>query len=513
MCLKNTDYQFQASLNYNMLSFLPDSRGLAMPYNLQKQLEPLFYPRSVAFFGVSTRNESAGNQFLRVFQTYGYKGKIYPVHHTAVEICGLRAYPSVKDIPGDVDMAVISAPAQHVPQIIADCVAKGIPTAEIFSAGFREVHEIGRKLEQDILDQAQGKIRIVGPNCFGVYSPGGGLTLLPGANYPKQSGNIGILAQSGGWVTDLIWGSDGFNVFFSKAVSYGNGIDLNEISLMEYFTGDPETAIIGAYLEGISDGKRFMELVRNLRGKKPVVIWKGGLSETGKRAVSSHTGSLAGNKHVWNAFFRQSGAVQARSFEELLDTIAAFDYIPEGEYRNLAIIGGGGGVGVSASDICEEYNMNIPHSSHAVIEAISNFLPAQGTGNKNPFDIGAPSAPASILHNVLEIAHNWDAIDALIINRMFFYGMKELMGEDMPEQSKRAGAIIEFKKAEAKKPIIVVLEELAAGQERIGMEMSRRQVRDDLLKAGIYVVPSMYRAIRALANVSSYWQGAHAERR
>jgi acyl-CoA synthetase (NDP forming) len=484
-----------------------------MPSDLQKQLDPLFCPRSVAFFGVSTRNESAGNQFLRVFQTYGYKGKIYPVHPSATEICGLKAYARVIDIPGEVDLAVISAPAQHVPQIIADCVSKGIPAAEIFSAGFREVHEIGRKLEQEILEKAQGKIRIVGPNCFGVYSPKGGLTLLPGANYPKKSGNVGILAQSGGWVTDLIWGSDGFNIFFSKAVSYGNGIDLNDVSLMEYFTDDPETAIIGAYLEGISDGKRLTKLVSNLRGKKPVVIWKGGLSETGKRAVSSHTGSLAGNRHVWNAFFRQSGAVQANSFEELLDTIAVFDYIPEGEYRNLAIIGGGGGVGVSASDICETYNMNIPHSSHSVIEAISSFLPAQGTSNKNPFDIGAPSAPAIIARNVLEIAHNWDAIDALIINRMFFYGMKELMGEDMPEQGKRADTIIEFKKTRAKKPIIVVLEELAAGQDRIGMEMSRRQVRDRFLEAGIYVVPSMYRAIRALANVSSYWEGAHAARR
>lgn len=484
-----------------------------MPSNLQQELEPLFNPRAVAFFGVSTRNESAGNQFLRVFQTYGYKGKIYPVHPTAGEICGLTAYPSVKDIPGRVDMAVISAPARHVPQIIADCVTKGIPTAEIFSAGFREINEEGRQLEREIIRQANGKIRIVGPNCFGVYSPKGGLTLLPGATYPHRSGNIGVLAQSGGWVTDLIWGSEAFNVFFSKAVSYGNGIDLNDISLMEYFTGDPETSIIGAYLEGIGDGRRLTELVKGLRGKKPVVIWKGGLSETGRRAVNSHTGSLAGNRNVWDAFFKQSGAVHANDFEELLDTIAVFNYIPEGEYRNLALIGGGGGVGVSASDICEVFGMNIPHSTPDIVKAISSFLPEQGTSNKNPFDVGAPSAPAIILQNVLQIAHNWDDIDALIINRMFFYGMKELMGEDMPEQGKRVQAIIEFKRKTAKKPIIVVLEELSSGQERLGMEMARRQVRDDLLKAGIYVVPSMYRAIRALANVTTYWEGAHGSRK
>lgn len=484
-----------------------------MQPDLHKQLEPLFCPRSVAFFGVSTRDDNAGNQFLKVFQTYGYKGKIYPVHPTATEIRGLKAYASVKDIPDEIDMAIISAPAPRVPGIIAECIAKGIPTAEIFSAGFREVGEEGRLLEQEIMKLASGKMRIVGPNCFGVYSPKGGLTLLPGANYPKQSGNIGVMAQSGGWVTDLIWGSDGFNVFFSKAISYGNGIDLNEISLMEYFADDPETAIIGAYLEGVNDGHRFTHLVRSLRGKKPVVIWKGGLSETGKRAVSSHTGSMAGDRKVWEAFFKQSGAVQADNFEELLDTLAAFHYIPMGEYRNLAIIGGGGGVGVSASDICEVFNMQIPHSSPQVIEAIAKYLPAQGTSNKNPFDIGAPSAPAIILQYVLKVAHDWDKIDALIVNRMFFYGMKELMGEDIPAQIERLNAIIEFKQKEARKPIILVLEELATGQDRIGMELSRRQVRDELLKAGIYVVPSMYRAIRALNNVSSYWEGVRAFRK
>ena len=484
-----------------------------MQPDLHKQLEPLFCPRSVAFFGVSTRDDNAGNQFLKAFQIYGYKGKIYLVHPAAAEIRGLKAYASVKDIPGEIDMAIICAPAAKVPGIIADCVAKGIPTAEIFSAGFREVNEAGRLLEQEIMKLARGKMRIVGPNCFGVYSPKGGLTLPPGANYPKQSGDIGIMAQSGGWVTDLIWGSDGFNVFFSKAVSYGNGIDLNEISLMEYFAADSETAIIGAYLEGVTDGHRFTHLIRSLRGRKPVVIWKGGLSETGKRAVSSHTGSMAGDRKVWEAFFKQSGAVQAHSFEELLDTLAAFHYIPEGEYRNLAIIGGGGGVGVSASDISEVFNMNIPRSSPEVIETIARYLPAQGTGNKNPFDIGAPSAPAIILQYVMKVAHDWDKIDALIINRMLFYGMKELMGEDYPEQMQRLNAIIEFKQKEARKPIILVLEELAAGQDRIGMELSRRQVRDELLKAGIYVVPSMYRAIRALNNVSAYWEGVRASRK
>jgi acyl-CoA synthetase (NDP forming) len=485
--------------------------GEEMSVSMLDELEPLFCPKSVAIVGVSTQGDKPGNRFLKVLQEFGYKGNIFPVHPTATEIDGLKAYPSVREIPAKVDFVNITAPARFVPQIIADCVAKGVKAAEIFTAGFREVSEEGRSLELEIKKIAAGKIRIVGPNCFGVYSPGGGLTLLPGPNYPRESGSVGVLSQSGGWVTDFIWGADAFNMKFSKVVSYGNGIDLNEVSLLEYFEADPDTKIIAAYLEGINDGKRFRETVARLRGKKPVIIWKGGLSETGKRAVNSHTGSLAGSKNTWNAFFKQTGAVQAHSFEELLDTTAVFHYLKSGSYRNLAFIGGGGGVGVAASDICEGFGMNIPHSTTAILDSMSSLIPAQGTSIKNPFDTGSPNTPAGVLSKVIQIVSGWDEIDAVIVNRMFFYGIKQLMGQSVPDEGQRVQALIDLR-TRLNKPMLVVLEELAYGQDKIDMERDRRNVRDRLLKAGIYVTPDVYRAVRALNNFSLYWEGVKSSK-
>ncbi len=476
-----------------------------MSSSLLEELKPLFYPRNVAVVGVSNRGESAGNRFLAVMRQFGYKGAIYPVHPTATEIDGLKAYPSVRAIPADVDFVNISAPARFVPQIMSDCVAKGVKAAEIFTAGFREVSEEGRKLEMEIKKIAAGKIRIVGPNCFGVYSPRGGLTLLPGPNYPRESGDIGVFSQSGGWVTDLIWGADAFGVKFSKVVSYGNGIDLNEASLLEYFEQDPETGVIAAYLEGVNDGPRFRDVVTRVNKKKPVIIWKGGLSETGKRAVNSHTGSLAGSKYTWDAFFKQTGAVRAQGFEELLDTAAIFHYLKPGSYRNLAFIGGGGGVGVAAGDICEDFGMKIPPSTAAIIERMSELIPAQGTSIKNPFDTGSPNTPGDILRKMIRVVSGWSAVDAIIVNRLFFYGLKQLMGLDVLDEEQRIQGILDSKQG-LSKPLMVVLEELSYGLDRIEMERERRAARDRLLQAGIYVTDSVYRAVRALNNVSTYYE-------
>jgi acyl-CoA synthetase (NDP forming) len=413
--------------------------------SLLSELRPLFYPESVAIAGVSTRADGAGNRFLQVLKQFGYGGRIYLVHPTATEIEGLKAYPSVRGIPERVDLVNISAPASYVPGIIADCVARGVPAVEIFTAGFREVSEEGRKLELEIKKIAGGKIRIVGPNCFGVYSPGGGLTLLPGANYPRESGNVGVFSQSGGWVTDFIWGADAFNMKFTQVVSYGNGIDLNEVSLLEYFAEDPKTTVIAAYLEGINDGDRFRKIVSSLRGIKPVIIWKGGLSETGKRAVNSHTGSLAGDRSVWNAFFKQTGAVQVSGFEELLDTTAIFNYLTPGVYKNLSFIGGGGGVGVAAGDICEGFGFKIPQSTAAILSEVSKLIPPEGTSIRNPFDTGSPNTPGKVLERLIQIVSDWAEIDAVVVHRMFFYGLRELMGEHLPEEDARVAAVIRAK--------------------------------------------------------------------
>ncbi|TRZ96802.1 MAG: hypothetical protein D4R82_00400, partial [Dehalococcoidia bacterium] len=358
-----------------------------------KEFEPIFYPKSVAVVGVSANDEKPGNHFLRAMIEFGFKGKLYPVNPSTNEILGLRAYPSIGDIPEPVDFVNISVPAKYVPQIIEDCVAKGVPAVEIFTAGFSEVGEEGRRLEQEIMTLAKGKLRVLGPNCFGVYCPRGGITLLPGANYPRESGNIAIIAQSGGLVDQLIPAATGYGLRFSKIISYGNACDLNEVDLLEYLASDPETTVIAAYLEGVKEGRRFFQVAKRLLGKKPLIIWKGGLTESGKVAVNSHTGSLGGEQAVWEAFHKQTGAVMVDDAEEFLDTTAIFSHFPQVAGRRVGVVGGGGAVGVATSDICERVGLKIPTAPPKIQERLRALLPPTGTSLRNPVDVGSPMPP------------------------------------------------------------------------------------------------------------------------
>jgi len=473
-----------------------------------KEFEALFHPNSMAVVGVSAEEGKQGNRFLMALIEFGFKGKLYPVNPEGNEILGLKIYPSVKDIPDPVDFAYISTPASSVPQIIEDCVAKGIRAVEIFSAGFSETGIEGQKLEQKITALTKGKLRIIGPNCFGIYCPLGGLTLLPGPKYPKESGNIALISQSGGIATHFIWAASGYGLRFSKAISYGNACDLNESDFLEYLAHDPETRIIAAYIEGVKEGKRFFEVAKSLLGKKPLIIWKGGLTETGKKAVTSHTGSMSGEKAIWQAFSKQTGAVLIDNFEEFLDTTALFPHFSEGVGRKVAVVGGGGSVGVAASDICEQVGLQIPTSPPNIQQQLRALLPPAGTSIRNPVDVGAPTIPSSVLHKVLEILLSWDGIDTIIIDRIFLYGTQQLVGMTGAGSEKRIEALLDIRK-KGKKPLLVILGELATDVDKIDMETERRQVQDSFLQAGIAVSPSLQRAVKALSNICSYYEKAY----
>jgi len=477
-----------------------------------KEFEPIFYPKSVAVVGVSANDEKPGNHFLRAMIEFGFKGKLYPVNPSTNEILGLRAYPSIGDIPEPVDFANISVPAKYVPQIIEDCVAKGVPAVEIFTAGFSEVGEEGRRLEQEIVMLTKGKLRILGPNCFGVYCPRGGITLLPGANYPRESGNIAIIAQSGGLVDQLIPAATGHGLRFSKIISYGNACDLNEVDLLEYLASDPETTVIAAYLEGVKDGKRFFQVAKRLLGKKPLIIWKGGLTESGKVAVNSHTGSLGGEQAVWGAFFKQTGAVMVDDAEEFLDTTAIFSHFPQVAGRRVGVVGGGGAVGVATSDTCERVGLKIPTAPPKIQEQLRALLPTTGTSLRNPVDVGSPMPPPLVFQKVLEILLSGDIIDTLIIDRIFFYGSQQPMGVPEADAEKRVEVLLDIKRRTGK-PILAVLAEPAPDTDIIDMEVKRRRVRRRFLQAGIFVLPSLNRAVKALANICSYYKKASSSHR
>jgi len=475
-----------------------------------EEFEPMFYPRSVAVIGASADERKFGGRFLRTLQEFGFNGELYPVNPRESEVAGLKAYATVKDVPSKVDFAVVTIPAHFVPQVLEDCVAKGVKAAEIFSSGFSETDTAeGRRLEQKLRKIAKKGIRLVGPNCFGIYCPGGGLTLLPGSDFPKESGPVAFVTQSGGHAVELAREARGWGIRFSKIISYGNACDVNEADLLEYLALDPETRIITAYIEGTREGRRFRELVQQVSKTKPVVIWKGGLTQAGARAVSSHTGSLAGEEAAWDALFKQTGALRVRSKEELIDATVALLHLPPNTGRRVAVVGGGGGISVAAADACDEVGLAVPPLSRRIQRELSRVIPPAGTSVRNPIDVGRPVIFVEEWHKVLESAASARNIDTLIATQAMHLFMYDRMraffdtSGSFVQDSLQAPVSI---KERFNKPIVMVLPEGGTEVEMMEVEKTRRQFRDFYFSHQIPVYPTLERAARAVAKVVEYWQ-------
>jgi len=233
------------------------------------ELDLFFYPSSVAIVGASERLSSYGARYIQTLLDFGYKGKIYAVNHTGNEVLGYKIYHSVLDIPDNVDLAAICVANHFVPRIIQDCVNKKIKAAIVLSAGFSESGGEGRLFEEELAKIAEQGIRIMGPNCFGTYCPNGGITILPGAGFPKQGGCTALIAQSGQLSEMITARSFGEGIRYSKVASYGNACNINEAHLLDYLIQDDETKIITSYLEGVRDGRRFFEIARRNVDKNP----------------------------------------------------------------------------------------------------------------------------------------------------------------------------------------------------------------------------------------------------
>ena len=472
------------------------------------QLDKLFHPRNVAVIGASATNFFGRGP--QVLMDFGFKGKIFPVNPKGESVFGLKSYRSVTEIPETVDSAIIVVPARFVPQVLEECVAKGIEGAQILSSGFAETNEeAGIALERQVKEIAARGIRLVGPNCFGIYCPGGGLTLLPGADFPKESGPIAFLSQSGGHAVELGRQALGRGLRFSKVVSYGNACDVNECDLLEYAAQDAETKVITMYLEGPREGRRFLELVRATALKKPVVIWKAGMTPLGSRAVFSHTASLAGEESIWEAVFKQTAAIRVSSLEEMADTAEALLTLPPSTGRRIGMVGGGGGISVAAADACSQAGLEIPPFDREVREKLAQILPPAGTAIGNPVDLGAPIVPAPVFQGVMETVAGVESVETIIATQALFYVLRAtdvLAGT--PEFAQSLIDIPVAVKERYGKPIVMVL---PVGGEEVAMaeaEARRRGARDWYRQRGILALPTLERATRAVANVVEYYEKA-----
>lgn len=356
------------------------------------QLDAIFYPKSVAIIGASNREGSFGRLFLNGFIKMGFK-EIYPVHPRDKEMLGLRAYPSIKDIPYEIDLAILLIPPDGVIKVVQECADKRVRSIVLFTAGFSEKGPDGAKAEQDIVQIVQKVgIRLIGPNTNGLYSPAAHLLSLPGGltagGLTTEVGGISVFAQSGSFNDYLTQVLVSKNIRFNKVVSCGNEADLNAVDFLEYFGIDEGTKIIAGYLEGIKDGRKFYESAKEISRKKPIFIWKGGQTETGARAAMSHTGKLAGVKHVWDAMFRQSGIIEVSSFEELTDCLMAFSWLPTPKGKRVAIVSGMGGTNVGTADNCVMTGLEIAKLSGPTQKRLTEILPPVGVSAGNPADVG-----------------------------------------------------------------------------------------------------------------------------
>lgn len=345
-------------------------------------------PKAVAVIGASREPEKLGYSVLHNIVQYGYaeRGAVYPINPNAQEILGLKCYPSVLAVPGAIDLAVIVIPSRQVMNALVECGEKRIKGAVIISAGFREVGQEGWQREREIVGVARRYgMKLVGPNSLGLIDTITGLNASFAVGMPQQ-GTIAFMSQSGALCTSILDMALADEVGFSRFVSLGNKADLDEIAFIEEWADDPYTRVIIAYLEGISEGVLFMHRAGQVSRHKPIIAIKAGTTGAGSRAVSSHTGTLAGLERAYEAAFRQSGVIRARSVQELFDFSIAFARQPLLQNDRIAIVTNAGGPGIMATDACELAGLQLAPLEAETMANLRSFLPAAASV-LNPVDV------------------------------------------------------------------------------------------------------------------------------
>lgn len=465
-------------------------------------LDHIFHPRSIAVAGVSGGSFGVGSTLLAPLLRGGFRGPIYPLNPRGGEVWGLEIFRSLDEVPGPVDYVIVSIPAPLVPQFMENCVTKGVKAVSIFSAGFSETGKAeGAGLEAEIVDIARrGAVRVLGPNCWGIYNPREKLCFSH--DFPIEAGHMAFVGQSGGNCGYAVRLGFARGLRFSKVVSYGNACDVNESDLLQYFGRDPETHVIGAYVEGVRDGRRFLKSLREAAAAKPVILIKGGARTAGAEAAASHTGALVGSEGIWDTVVRQAGVVSAETVEEMVDTALAFSSMAAPRGRNIAIVGGGGGVAVLSADACERAGLNVPPFPPAVRDELRRLLPPVGTILRNPIDTQwIITVSPENLARIIEMLDRWEGCDVVLahfpldIGPMLFHEVGssalEALVDSVVQASKRC-----------RKPVALSLHSVAYPQ---SWELLLR-IEQRCIEAGIPFFRSVSAAATAISGAVGYYE-------
>jgi acyl-CoA synthetase (NDP forming) len=476
-----------------------------------EDIDRMFAPASMAIIGVSSEGFGFGRGIFLSHLAIGYAGKLYPVNRNGGSIEGMTIYPSIEDIPDNIDFAIIAVPAKYVTSALEACRIKGAVGAEVLSSGFSETGTSeGVALEEELRIVAGRGIRVLGPNCFGIYCPSSGLTMLPGPDLSRDPGGVALLSQSGGLSIDFAYMGKWRGIRFSKVVSFGNGCDLRETEMLRYLHHDPETKVICMYIEGVSDGREFLVALSKSASKKPVVVIKGGLSDAGSRAAASHTASLGGKRMIWEAALRQCNATQVENLEEMSDAALAFSLLPLREYSGCSIVGGGGALGIAAADAAESLGLTVPPLREDLQAAIMEVLPKPGSSATNPIDIANPFVKPEHIREILLCASKDDNVDIHIDVQLLYHykSIQMSMGVSMREitpYKELAKACCEAMSIGGK-PVVLVLPNIRQDEDDIEIEEINRETRRLFTEAGMPVFDDVKNALRAIASVSRYYR-------
>jgi len=379
------------------------------------KLDRAFNPQCIAVVG-----DKRESNYMWLRSHSSFKGKLYSVQVAPEEIEGIKAlgvenYTSLVDIPDPVDLAIIAVPRAVAPRILEDCIRKDVAAAHFFTAGFSETDtEEGIKLERLLTEIAEkANFHLVGPNCMGIFNPGIGIGQGNGKQYTGFTGSIGLISQSGTHAVTFNREAHLQGIDINKAVSYGNGIVLDSPDYLDYFGQDPEIKVIGMYLEGVKNGRKFLKVLKKVSARKPVVIWKGGRTEEGERAIASHTGSLAVSQEIWDAAVKQCGAVKVSSMEELIDTLKAILYLPPVKGNRVGITGVSGGQSVAIADTFAEAGLKVPLLTRESYDELATFFTLIGGGYRNPIDTANQNRRE--IKRIIEILERDANIDNLVL--------------------------------------------------------------------------------------------------
>lgn len=471
----------------------------------------LFYPRAIGIIGASY-NPAGGGYFVQAMKDrIRIPMYLFNPKHAGEEMFGYEVHSSILDIPKEkpIDYVILAVPAKLCPKLLEECGKKGVPFVTVFASGFSEVGN--EDLEQEVLDIASKyNIRIIGPNCIGVYCPESNLYF--GRDQSKKAGNFAGVLQSGGLAVNVSQLAVSYGCFVSKMVSIGNAIDLSHPDFLEYFLKDDKTAIIGLYVENLKSqnyGRRFIDAATKCNlNRKPVILWRAGYGEATKQAIQSHTGGLAGNNQVWQAVAKQTGCSLVNNSTELAALASAYKLIHLPATRNIGLIGIGGGSTIEAGDTLENYNLKIPTLEEKTIKKMQRFLPDVNTNVTNPLDLGGQGALPHIYYRTIITLDKDPNIDAIVFVKdpERFKSLEEtiISGMGFDENVDLSGSFIKYiskAKRLCDKPMICVMLKISEGFEEY---KSRYKFKLKLLNRNVPVFESFDLAGKVLDRMNTY---------